>query len=161
MASMVSDVPANVDVLAKQCVETGAAGHVQALLAGAEAAGIVFSQTINCKQIVTSPVNRGGDGVDSFDVQENVSDVANTKFHKNLFSGLLSDIDHSDFDAVIKFNEKMVASSNGRLAKVEPRTSTHITLWGRAFDPGDASCACKVLTCTAFNDLKYELLSAL
>ena len=39
-----TDVPTNVDVLAKQCVESGTAGHVQALLAEAEAAGIVFSE---------------------------------------------------------------------------------------------------------------------
>lgn len=123
-------VPAAVDQLAKLCVDSGAAGNVQSLLDEMQSHGLAYIQKVHCHQILISRCNRNGDGVDPWDVQENVSDVANTKFHQKLFKGLITDIPASDYDATIAFNIKQVEASNGILADVEARKATHVTLWG-------------------------------
>ena len=128
--SSMQDVPAEIDVLAKQCVETGAAGHVQLLLELCEAHGIAYTQKVNCAQIIVAACNRNGDGVDFSDVQENVSDIASIKFHQSLFKGLITDIPTAEYDDIIEFNTTMVNGSNGLLAPVEARKATHMSLWG-------------------------------
>lgn len=129
-ASSMVDVPADVDQLAKVCVETGAAGQVQQLLESCEALGIVYLQKLNCQQILVAKCNRGGDGVDFADVQENVSDIASIKFHQSLFKGLITDIPAPEYDEIVEFNTTMVNGSNGLLAPVEARKATHMSLWG-------------------------------
>ena len=125
-----TDVPADIDGLAKLCVLTGAAGQVQQLLESCEAHGIVYTQKVNCQQILVAKCNRGGDGVDFADVQENVSDIASIKFHQTLFKGLISDIPAPEYDDIVEFNTNMVNCSNGLLAPVEARKATHMSLWG-------------------------------
>ena len=123
-------IPPAIDALAKQAVTSSAAGHVQSLLEALKDAGIAHYQQIKCFQILTSSCNRGGYGIDPFDVQENVSDVAETKFHQNLFSGLVSDIDPSDLEDVVAFNTAQVEASGGILADVEAHKASHISYWG-------------------------------
>jgi hypothetical protein len=145
MSRDASSIPTVVDDLAKQCLRTEAAGHVQALLTAAEGAGIVYEMTINSQHVLTAPCNRNGDGVETWDVQENVSDITVTKFHQDLFKGLITDIRPEDFDHVLEFNQKIASQAQGLLAKPEPRKASHMTLWGghttQGFRAVQAKCA--------------------
>ena len=127
---MSATVPAEIDALARQALQSGAAGHVQQLLESLKAAGIVVEQKVHCSRILVSKCNRGGFGIDPWDTQENISDIADTKFHQSLFKGLLTDIRPEDLQETIEFNVAEVEASNGILAPVEPLKASHISLWG-------------------------------
>lgn len=123
-------VPEDIHNLAKQAAQTAAAGHVQELLEALKKQGIAHEATVKCWQVLVSMCNRGGYGIDPWDVQENISDIAETKFHPSLFKGLLTDIQPSDLQSIVDFNIAQVEASDGILAPVEAQKSTYVSLWG-------------------------------
>ena len=129
-ALMGAAVPVELDGLAKQAVESGAAGHIQLLIEALKIAGIAVEQKVHCSRILVSKCNRGGYGIDPWDTQENISDIAATKFHQSLFKGLLTDIRPEHLQEVVDFNVAEVEASSGILAPVEPLKATHVSLWG-------------------------------
>ena len=123
-------VPAHIEQLANRCVSTSAAGLVERLLDDCIKEGIAHVTRILPFQLVVANCNRGGYGVNHFDVQENVSDIAETHWHDKLFRGVASDIPAEDFKAVMDFNMTQVEASMGTLAPIEPQKSTHQTYCG-------------------------------
>lgn len=123
-------VPEHIAKLCKQVVETSAAGHVEELIDESLQHGIAHKTRALPFQVLCSPCNRGGYGINAFDAQENLSDIAETKWHDKLFKGMISDIPPEDFKAVVDFNIRQVEASNGTLAPVEPQKATYMTYWG-------------------------------
>ena len=123
-------LPAEIESLARSAASTQAAGLVEKLLDDMVSAGIAHRSRIPCTKLVVARCNRGGYGINSFDVQENTSDIASTQWYDKLFKGVCTEIEADEFDAVIAFNQEQVAASNGVLAPVEPFKATHQTLCG-------------------------------
>jgi len=110
--------------------ESQAAGTVEKLLDDMVTEGICHRTRVPCGKMVVSKVNRGGYGINSFVVQDNVSDIAATQWYDKLFRGVCTEIDADEFDEVIKYNQDQVAAADGALAPVEPFKATYQTLCG-------------------------------
>ena len=123
-------MPADFEALARQAVETQAAGLVEKFLDMLCDSGIAHRARIPCSKLVVAMCNRGGYGVNSFDVQDNLSDIASTHWYDKLFKGVCTDIQADEFDALMAFNIEQVAAANGLLAEVEPNKATYQTLCG-------------------------------
>ena len=119
-----------VDELCKRAIDTSAAGHIQTMIDAMLDCGIAHTQTVVCSQILVAMCNRGGYGLDPWDVQENISDITETQFHPKLFKGIITDIDKDDFAETIDFNRQQVDASNGILAPVNAQQANYVTLWG-------------------------------
>ena len=117
-------LPAEIEALARLAAETQAAGLVEKLLDDMITAGICHRSRVPCSKLVVHKCNRGGYGINAYDVQDNVSDIASTQWYDKLFKGVCTDIEADEFDAVIAFNQEQVAASNGVLALVEPSKAT-------------------------------------
>ena len=123
-------MPAHIEVLARQAVETQAAGLVEKFLDILVDSGIGHRARIPCSKLVVAMCNRGGYGLNGFDVQDNTSDIASTHWYDKLFKGVCTDIPPEEFDALMAFNIEQVLAANGILADVEPNKATYQTLCG-------------------------------
>ena len=123
-------MPEDIEALARQAVETQAAGLVEKFLDQLVDSGIGHRARIPCSKLVVAMCNRGGYGVNGFDVQDNTSDIASTHWYDKLFKGVCTDIDAGEFDDLMAFNIEQVAAANGLLAEVEPNKATYQTLCG-------------------------------
>ena len=74
-------MPADMEALARQAVETQAAGLVEKFLDQLVDSGIGHRARIPCSKLVVAMCNRGGYGVNCFDVQDNLSDIASTHWY--------------------------------------------------------------------------------
>ena len=128
--ALLHKLPEHLEALALQALETQAAGLVEKFLDDLVDAGIGHRSRIPCSKLVVARCNRGGYGINAFDVQDNTSDVASTHWYDKLFKGVCTDIEADEFDEVITFNCEQVAASNGILAPVEPYKATYQTLCG-------------------------------
>jgi len=128
--ALLHHMPVDIVELAKQCVTTQAAGLVEKLLDHLVESGIGHRARIPCSKLVVARCNRGGYGIDFFDVQENVSDVTETHWYDKLSKGVATDIDPADFEEIMQFYIEQVSASNRMLAPIEPQKATHQTLCG-------------------------------
>lgn len=128
--ALLHKMPEDLEALGREAASTQAAGLVEKFLDLLVASGIGHRARIPCSKLVVARCNRGGYGVNFFDVQENTSDIAATKWYDKLFKGVVTDIEAAEFDEVIAFNMRQVAASNGILAEIEPHKATHQTLCG-------------------------------
>ena len=123
-------LPADLKALALQAVQTQAAGLVEKLMDDLVQAGIAHRARVPCTKLVVARCNRGGYGINAFDVQDNTSDIASTHWYDKLFKGVCTEIEADEFDDVIAFNSEQVAAANGVLAPVEPFKAIYQTLCG-------------------------------
>ena len=123
-------LPADLKALALQAVQTQAAGLVEKLMDDLVKAGIAHRARVPCTKLVVARCNRGGYGINAFDVQDNTSDIASTHWYDKLFKGVCTEIEADEFDDVIAFNSEQVAAANGVLAPVEPFKAIYQTLCG-------------------------------
>lgn len=128
--ALLHKMPEDLEALGREAAATQAAGLVEKFLDQLVESGIGHRARIPCSKLVVARCNRGGYGVNFFDVQENTSDIAATKWYDKLFKGVVTDIEAGEFEEVIAFNMRQVAASNGILAEIEPQKATHQTLCG-------------------------------
>ena len=91
--------------------------------------------TAHCSQIVCAVTNRDGYGCNAQDVQENIEDTVHAGWCDKFFDGIFTDIDQSEREAVLLFNEKMVGSA-GLLAPIERDLVKFQTLAGSHTNQG-------------------------
>ena len=85
--------------------------------------------TVHFNQIVCSPNNRNGYGCNGHDTHENI-DIITSAWCDEYFDGIITEIDPSKREEVLKFNETMVAASQGRLAPVDRQVAKFQTYAG-------------------------------
>ena len=122
--------------LAMECLDQGTSSAWARLCSYCLRMGFFQKVTAHCSQIVCAVTNRDGYGCNVQDVQENIEDTVHAGWCDKFFDGIFTDIDQSEREAVLLFNEKMVGSTKGFLAPIERDLVKFQTLAGSHTNQG-------------------------
>ena len=122
--------------LAMECLDQGTSSAWARLCSYCLRMGFFQKVTAHCSQIVCAVTNRDGYGCNAQDVQENIEDTVHAGWCDKFFDGIFTDIDQSEREAVLLFNEKMVGSAKGLLAPIERDLVKFQTLAGSHTNQG-------------------------
>lgn len=106
------------DALALDCLEKKTGAAWQNFVAYCLKMGYIEKFPVHYNQCVCAPTNRDSYGCNGYDTHENISDITSAGWSDGYFDGIITDIDPSEREAVLTFNEDMVASSKGQLAPI-------------------------------------------
>ena len=122
--------------LAMECLAQGTSSAWARLCSYGLRMGFFQKVTAHCSQIVCAVTNRDGYGCNVKDVHENIEDTVHAGWCDKFFDGIFTDIDQSEREAVLLFNEKMVGSAKGLLAPIERDLVKFQTLAGSHTNQG-------------------------
>ena len=117
------------DELAKEALakQTGAAW--QNLQTYCLKMGYFEKLNVHASQIVCAPSNRDTYGCNGHDTHDNIDNVTNG-WSDSFFEGIITDVDVSEREEVLQYNETMVAASKGQLAEIVRELIKFMTLAG-------------------------------
>jgi len=122
--------------LAMECLAQGTSSAWARLCSYGLRMGFFQKVTAHCSQIVCAVTNRDGYGCNVKDVHENIEDTVHAGWCDKFFDGIFTDIEQSEREAVLLFNEKMVGSTKGFLAPIERDLVKFQTLAGSHTNQG-------------------------
>lgn len=122
--------------LAKDCIIQGTSSAWARLCTYCLRMGFFEKVTAHCSQIVCAVTNRDGYGVNAGDVGENVEDTVLAGWSDKFFDVVITNLAPEEREAVLLFNEKMVATSKGQLAPIERDLVKFQTLAGSHTNQG-------------------------
>ena len=87
--------------------------------------GLAHKMRLHSDVVICHPKNRGSFGIGHMEMQQLLTNIAEEKWHDELFKGICTDIylpNSSEFKQCIEFNRSVVAGSAGAMAPIEPQS---------------------------------------
>lgn len=107
------------DELAQECVAKKTSSTWSHLASYCLRMGFFSKLTVHASKIVCAELNRDGYGVNGSDTHEVLEDIFFSGWTDKFFDGLLTDILPEERESLLRFNEDLVSSSQGKLAPID------------------------------------------